>query len=133
MAETRDRDQSKITEEVGGSAGGHRDGAIFLHQDASSMEPLESSSPRSLEARIAALELAARSFTDAASRISRIAEQVAALNGRISRLESVSRAHSANDAEAAPGGSQMDEKLRQLDERLQKLANALAEQNWSRS
>jgi ubiquinone biosynthesis protein UbiJ len=67
----------------------------------------------------------------AAEEMDRVRDQVAQLDARLAKLEGRLEAGSPN-ADGAPADlAQVTEHLRQLDERLQKLANALAEQSWS--
>jgi hypothetical protein len=108
------------------------DGSLLSTSETASNEPHAGSVPASsLEPRLAALEQQARAFMDAAGRIGRITEQFEALTSRLARLEDRSEHQSANDG-AARDGSQLAERVRQLDERLQNLSTLLAEQNWSR-
>jgi hypothetical protein len=54
------------------------------------------------------------------------------LSGKIARLEESLEARSSNGGGAAHDGTAIAEQVRLLDERLQKLAYALAHQNWNR-
>jgi hypothetical protein len=58
--------------------------------------------------------------------------QVAHLSGKIAKLEETMQARAGDDASAAHHGAGITDQVRQLDERLQKLANVLAQQAWSR-
>ncbi len=83
---------------------------------------------KSVESRVIALEQRAAVL---AEEMGRVGEQVAQLDARLVKIEGRLEA-GLPSADGAPADlAQVTEHLRQLDERLQKLANALAEQSWS--
>ena len=61
-----------------------------------------------------------------------LTEQLAHLSGKIAKLEESLEARSSNGAGTAHDGAGIADQVRQMDERLQKLAYVLAQQNWNR-
>ena len=55
------------------------------------------------------------------------------LSGKIAKLEESLEARSSNGGGTAHDGAGVADQVRQLDERLQKLAYVLAQQNWNRA
>jgi predicted RNase H-like nuclease (RuvC/YqgF family) len=88
-------------------------------------------SVKSVENRVAAIEQRVETFAQELAQLSRMAEQLAHLGGRIAKLEENLQARASNDTGVQYSAGITDQ-VRQLDERLQKLANVLAQQAWSR-
>jgi uncharacterized protein YdcH (DUF465 family) len=126
MAQARELDHPVSIQDSEDSTMSGADGAPLSQDNPASTQP------RAEGGLVNSLEQQAGSFTDAAGRISRIAEEIETLNGRIARLEGRSQTQSGSADGAELDGSQLAEKVRQLDDRLQTIANLLAEQNWSR-
>jgi predicted RNase H-like nuclease (RuvC/YqgF family) len=85
----------------------------------------------SVESRVAALEQRVESFARELAQLTRMTEQLALLSGKIASLEQSAAAHSRDGADR--DGAGIAEQVRQLDERMQKLAVMLAQQNWNRA
>lgn len=69
---------------------------------------------------------------DLEQRVAALAEQVDELNRRIEELEASREQARTDDGVARNGGApDLAEQVRQLDERLQKLANIVAQQPWA--
>ena len=88
-------------------------------------------SVKSVENRVAAIEQRVESFAQELAQLNRLTEQLAHLGGRIAKLEENLQARASNDTGVQYSAGITDQ-VRQLDERLQKLANVLAQQAWSR-
>jgi predicted RNase H-like nuclease (RuvC/YqgF family) len=89
-------------------------------------------SVKSVENRVAAIEQRVEAFAQELAQLSRMTEQLAHLGGRIAKLEKNLQARAGNDTGAHQDSAGITDQVRQLDERLQKLANVLAQQAWSR-
>jgi predicted RNase H-like nuclease (RuvC/YqgF family) len=89
-------------------------------------------SVKSVENRVAAIEERVEAFAQELAQLSRMAEQLAHLGGRIAKLEENLQARAGSDASGTHYDAGITDQVRQLDERLQKLANVLAQQAWSR-
>jgi predicted RNase H-like nuclease (RuvC/YqgF family) len=89
-------------------------------------------SMKSVENRVAAIEQRVETFAHELAQLSRMTEQLAHLGGRIAKLEENLQARAGNDTGAPQDSAGITDQVRQLDERLQKLANVLAQQAWSR-
>src|SRR6202158_4656498 len=89
-------------------------------------------SVKSVENRVAAIEQRVEAFAQELAQLSRMAEQLAHLGGRIAKLEENLQARAGSDASGTHYDAGITDQVRQLDERLQKLANVLAQQAWSR-
>ena len=89
-------------------------------------------SVKSVENRVAAIEQRVETFAHELAQLSRMTEQLAHLGGRIAKLEENLQARAGNDTGAPQDSAGITDQVRQLDERLQKLANVLAQQAWSR-
>ena len=89
-------------------------------------------SVKSVESRVAAIEQRVETFAQELGQLTRMTEQLAHLSGKIAKLEESLEARSSNGGSTAPEGAAIADQVRQLDERLQKLAYVLAQQNWNR-
>ena len=89
-------------------------------------------SVKSVEGRVAAIEQRVETFAQELAQLTRMTEQLAHLSGKIASLEENLAARSSNGGDAAHDGAGIADQVRQLDERMQKLAYVLAQQNWNR-
>ena len=140
MADTQELHESQIVSEgqgqdlEGQEAGESTDAAASSEaQDAAApRKPRpKRASVKSIENRVAAIEQRVETFAQELAQLNRLTEQLAHLGGRIAKLEENLQARAGNDTGAHYGAGITDQ-VRQLDERLQKLANVLAQQAWSR-
>ena len=137
MADTQELDESMIVGE-GEDLNGDGDGAMMETETA----PQAGAAPRkprakrasvkSMEGRVAAIEQRAEAFAHELAQLTGLTEQLAHLSGKIAKLEESLEARSSNGGGTAHDGAGVADQVRQLDERLQKLAYVLAQQNWNR-
>lgn len=137
MADTQELDESMIIGE-GEDLNGGSDGAMMETETA----PQAGAAPRkprakrasvkSMEGRVAAIEQRAEAFAHELAQLTGLTEQLAHLSGKIAKLEESLEARSSNGAGTAHDGAGIADQVRQMDERLQKLAYVLAQQNWNR-
>jgi predicted RNase H-like nuclease (RuvC/YqgF family) len=148
VADTRELHESQIVSEgqdiqgqdiqgqdlEGQNAGESADApAASEAQDAAALRKLrpKRASVKSVENRVAAIEQRVETFAQELAQLNRLTEQLAHLGGRIAKLEENLQARASNDTGVQYSAGITDQ-VRQLDERLQKLANVLAQQAWSR-
>ena len=139
MADTQELDESMIIGE-GEDLNGGSDGAMMETETAGAAPDAAASrkprakraSVKSMEGRVAAIEQRAEAFAQELAQVTRIAEQLAHLSGKIAKLEESLEARSSNGGGTAHDGAGIADQVRQMDERLQKLAYVLAQQNWNR-
>jgi hypothetical protein len=143
MADTQELHESQIVSEgqdlegqdlEGQNAGESTDAlAASEAQDAAALRKPrpKRASVKSVENRVAAIEQRLESFAQELAQLNRLTEQLAHLGGRIAKLEENLQARASNDTGVQYSAGITDQ-VRQLDERLQKLANVLAQQAWSR-
>jgi predicted RNase H-like nuclease (RuvC/YqgF family) len=143
MADTQELHESQIVSEgqdlegqdlEGQNAGESTDAlAASEAQDAAALRKPrpKRASVKSVENRVAAIEQRVETFAHELAQLSRMTEQLAHLGGRIAKLEENLQARASNDTGVQYSAGITDQ-VRQLDERLQKLANVLAQQAWSR-
>jgi chromosome segregation ATPase len=139
MADTQELDESMIIGEGedlnGGSDGGmmETETAGAAPDAAASRKPrAKRASVKSMEGRVAAIEQRAEAFAHELAQLTELSEQLAHLSGKIAKLEESLEARSSNGAGTAHDGAGIADQVRQMDERLQKLAYVLAQQNWNR-
>jgi uncharacterized coiled-coil protein SlyX len=138
MADTQELDESMIVGE-GEDLNGDGDGAMMEPETA----PQAGAAPRkprakrasvkSMEGRVAAIEQRVEALAQELAQLTRMTEQLAHLSGKIAKLEESLEARSSNGGGTAHDGAGVADQVRQLDERLQKLAYVLAQQNWNRA
>ena len=138
MADTQELDESMSVGE-GEDLNGDGDGAMMDTETA----PQAGAAPRkprakrasvkSMEGRVAAIEQRAEALAQELAQLTRMTEQLAHLSGKIAKLEESLEARSSNGGGTAHDGAGVADQVRQLDERLQKLAYVLAQQNWNRA
>jgi len=138
MADTQELDESMIVGE-GEDLNGDGDGAMMETETA----PQAGAAPRkprakrasvkSMESRVAAIEQRVETLAQELAQLTRMTEQLAHLSGKIAKLEESLEARSSNGGGTAHDGAGVADQVRQLDERLQKLAYVLAQQNWNRA
>jgi uncharacterized coiled-coil protein SlyX len=138
MADTQELDESMIVGE-GEDLNGDGDGAMMETETA----PQAGAAPRkprakrasvkSMEGRVAAIEQRVEALAQELAQLTRMTEQLAHLSGKIAKLEESLEARSSNGGGTAHDGAGVADQVRQLDERLQKLAYVLAQQNWNRA
>jgi uncharacterized coiled-coil protein SlyX len=138
MADTQELDESMIVGE-GEDLNGDGDGAMMETETA----PQAGATPRkprakrasvkSMEGRVAAIEQRVEALVQELAQLTRMTEQLAHLSGKIAKLEESLEARSSNGGGTAHDGAGVADQVRQLDERLQKLAYVLAQQNWNRA
>ena len=143
MADTQELHESQIVSEgqdlegqdlEGQNAGESTDAlAASEAQDAAALRKPrpKRASVKSVENRVAAIEQRLETFAQELAQLNRLTEQLAHLGGRIAKLEENLQARASNDTGVQYSAGITDQ-VRQLDERLQKLANVLAQQAWSR-
>ena len=143
MADTQELHESQIVSEgqdlegqdlEGQNAGESTDAlAASEAQDAAALRKPrhKRASVKSVENRVAAIEQRLESFAQELAQLNRLTEQLAHLGGRIAKLEENLQARASNDTGVQYSAGITDQ-VRQLDERLQTLANVLAQQAWSR-
>jgi predicted RNase H-like nuclease (RuvC/YqgF family) len=143
MADTQELHESQIVSEgqdlegqdlEGQNAGESTDAlAASEAQDAAALRKPrhKRASVKSVENRVAAIEQRVESFAQELAQLNRLTEQLAHLGGRIAKLEENLQARASNDTGVQYSAGITDQ-VRQLDERLQTLANVLAQQAWSR-
>ena len=137
MADTQELDESMIVSE-GEDQNGGGDGAMMETETApeagaAPKKPrAKRASVKSVEGRVAAIEQRVEAFGQELAQLTRMTEQLAHLSGKIARLEESLEARSSNGGSSHDGAVIADQ-VRQLDERLQKLAYVLAQQNWNRT
>jgi len=138
MADTQELDESMIVGE-GEDLNGDGDGAMMETETA----PQAGAAPRkprakrasvkSMEGKVAAIEQRVEALAQELAQLTRMTEQLAHLSGKIAKLEESLEARSSNGGGMAHDGAGVADQVRQLDERLQKLAYVLAQQNWNRA
>jgi chromosome segregation ATPase len=138
MADTQELDESMIVRE-GEDLNGDGDGAMMETETA----PQAGAAPRkprakrasvkSMEGRVAAIEQRVEALAQELAQLTPMTEQLAHLSGKIAKLEESLEARSSNGGSTAHDGAGVADQVRQLDERLQKLAYVLAQQNWNRA
>jgi predicted RNase H-like nuclease (RuvC/YqgF family) len=139
MADTQELDESMIIGE-GEDLNGGSDGAMMETETAGAAPDAAASrkprakraSVKSMEGRVAAIEQRAEAFAHELAQLTGVTEQLAHLSGKIAKLEESLEARSSNGAGTAHDGAGIADQVRQMDERLQKLAYVLAQQNWNR-
>jgi len=140
MADTQELDESMIIGE-GEDLNGGRDGAMMETETAGAAPDAAASrkprakraSVKSMEGRVAAIEQRVEAFAQELAQFTGLTEQLAHLSGKIAKLEESLEARSSNGAGTAHDGAGIADQVRQMDERLQKLAYVLAQQNWNRA
>jgi uncharacterized coiled-coil protein SlyX len=138
MADTQELNESMIVGE-GEDLNGGGDGAMMETETApeagaAPKKPrAKRASVKSVEGRVAAIEQRVEAFAQELVQLARMTEQLAYLGDKIAKLEESLAARSGNGGGAAHDGAGVADQVRQLDERLQKLAYVLAQQNWNRS
>lgn len=120
------------TEPYEGPAAGAAQDATEQGIEAPKKPRAKRASVKSVENRVAAIEQRVESFAQEIAQVTRITDQLARLNDKIAKLEESLSARSNNGGDAAHDGAGIADHVRQLDERLQKLAYVLAQQNWNR-
>jgi hypothetical protein len=139
MADTQELDESMIIGE-GEDLNGGSDGAMMETETAGAATDAAASrkprakraSVKSMEGRVAAIEQRAEVFAHELAQLTGLTEQLAHLSGKIAKLEESLEARSSNGGGTAHDGAGIADQVRQMDERLQKLAYVLAQQNWNR-
>jgi len=143
MADTQELNESMIIGE-GEDLNGGGDGAMMETEAApeagaapDAVVPrkprAKRASVKSMEGRVAAIEQRVEAFAQELAQLTRMTEQLAHLSGKIAKLEESLEARSSNGGGTAHDGAGIADQVRQLDERLQKLAYVLAQQNWNRA
>jgi hypothetical protein len=140
MADTQELDESMIIGD-GEDVNGGSDGAMIETETAGAAPDAAAprkprakrASVRSMEARVAAIEQRVEAFAQGLAQLTGLTEQLAHLSGKIAKLEEGLAARSSNGGGTAHDGAGIADQVRQMDERLQKLAYVLAQQNWNRS
>ena len=138
MADTQELDESMIVSE-GEDQNGDGDGAMMETETApeagaAPKKPrAKRASVKSVEGRVAAIEQRVEAFAQELAQLTRMTEQLAHLSGKIAKLEESLEARSSNGDGTAHDGAGIADQVRQLDERMQKLAYVLAQQNWNRA
>jgi predicted RNase H-like nuclease (RuvC/YqgF family) len=138
MADTQELNESMIVGE-GEDLNGGGDGAMMETETApeagaAPKKPrAKRASVKSVVGRVAAIEQRVEAFAQELVQLARMTEQLAYLGDKIAKLEESLAARSGNVGGAAHDGAGVADQVRQLDERLQKLAYVLAQQNWNRS
>lgn len=145
MADTQELHESMIVSEgiVSEDEGQNGNGTIETYEapEASAAEDgaapkkprAKRASVKSVESRVAAIEQRVETFAQELAQLTRMTEQLAHLSGKIAKLEESLEARASNgNGGAAHEGVGIADQVRQLDERLQKLAYVLAQQNWNR-
>jgi hypothetical protein len=140
MTDTQELDESMIIGE-GEDPNGGRDGAMMETETAGAAP--DAAAPRkprakrasveSMEGRVAAIEQRVEAFAQELAQFTGLTEQLAHLSGKIAKLEESLAARSSNGGGTAHDSAGIADQVRQMDERLQKLAYVLAQQNWNRS
>src|SRR5262249_24889284 len=137
MADTQELNESMIVseEESGVDGGGATESyeapeAVAADGAAPKKAPARRGPVKGVEGRVAALEQRVESFAQELAQLTRMTEQFTHLGGRIARLEESVAARSSNGGGTTHDGGEIADQVRQLDERLQKLAYVLAQQNW---
>lgn len=87
-------------------------------------------SVKGVEARVAALEQQVGALNAELGQLSQLTGQLARLSERTGRLEESAKAQAADNAAASNNGGDLAAHVRQLDDRLQKLATILTQQTW---
>lgn len=140
MADTQELHESMIVGEGEGQGDGggiaetnEAPEAGAAEQGAASRKPrARRVSVKSMEGRVAAIEQRVETFAQELAQLTRMTEQLAHLSGKIARLEEKLEERPSNGG-ASHDGAGIADQVRQLDERLQKLAYVLAQQNWNRA
>jgi predicted RNase H-like nuclease (RuvC/YqgF family) len=138
MADTQELDESMIVGE-GEDLNGDGDGAMVETETAPQAGGAAPKKPRakrasvkSMEGRVAAIEQRMEALAQELAQLTRMTEQLAHLSGKIAKLEESLEARSSNGGGTAHDSAGIADQVRQMDERLQKLAYVLAQQNWNR-
>lgn len=140
MADTQELDESQIVSDSQDSEGGLGSVETGETPEASAAQDIAApkkarpkrASVKSVESRVGAIEQRVEIFAQELAQIPRIAEQLAHLSAKIAKLEEHLEARSSNGSGAAHEGAGIADQVRQLDERVQKIAYVLAQQNWNR-
>jgi hypothetical protein len=140
MTDTQELDESMIIGE-GEDPNGGRDGAMMETETAGAAPDAAAprkprakrASVKSMEGRVAAIEQRVEAFAQELAQFTGLTEQLAHLSGKIAKLEESLAARSSNGGGTAHDSAGIADQVRQMDERLQKLAYVLAQQNWNRS
>ena len=137
MADTQELNESMIVGEGedlnGGGEGAMMETETAPEAGAAPKKPrAKRASVKSVEGRVAAIEQRVEAFAQELAQLVRMTEQLAYLGDKIAKLEESLAARSGNGGGAAHDGAGVADQVRQLDERLQKLAYVLAQQNWNR-
>ena len=140
MADTQELLESMIVSE--GESGGDGEGvteSIDTPEASAAQDVAAPKKPRpkrasvnSVESRVAAIEQRVETFAQELAQLARMTEQLAHLSAKIARLEENLEARSSNGGGTAHDDAGIADQVRQLDERMQKLAYVLAQQNWNR-
>ena len=141
MADTQELHESMIVREDEGQNGNGDEGGAAGSYDApeggaeaASAAPRKArakrASVKSVEGRVEAIEQRLEAFAQELAQLTRMTEQLTHLSGKIAKLEESLETRSSNGI--SHDGAVIAEQMRQLDERLQKLAYVLAQQNWNR-
>lgn len=139
MADTHVLNESMIVSEEGEN-GGDGGGIVEVGETpeaaavegASKKARAKRASVKSVEGRVAALEQRVETLAQEPTQLTRMTEQLVHLEAKIANLEESLAARSSNGGGTSHGGEGIADQVRQLDERLQKLAYMLAQQNWNR-
>ncbi len=137
MADTQELDESMIVGE-GEDLNGDGDGAMMEMETAPQAAAApkkpraKRASVKSMEGKVAAIEQRLEAVAQELAQLSRMTEQLAHLSGKIAKLEESLEVRSTNGGGPANDSAGIADQVRQLDERLQKLAYVLAQQNWNR-
>jgi uncharacterized coiled-coil protein SlyX len=136
MADTQELDESMIIGEGEDIDGGGDGAAITAETALAGAAPkkprAKRASVKSMEGRVVAIEQRVEFIAQELAQLTRMTEQLAHLSGKIAKLEESLEARSSNGGGAVHDGAGVADQVRQLDERLQKLAYVLAQQNWNR-
>jgi chromosome segregation ATPase len=135
MADTQELNESMIvSEDENADGGGATEGseAVAVDGTAPKKPRAKRASVKSVEGRVAALEQRVETVAQELAQLPRMTEQLAHLGAKIAKLEEHLAARSGNGGGTSHESAGIADHVRQLDERLQKLADVLAQQNWNR-
>jgi predicted RNase H-like nuclease (RuvC/YqgF family) len=140
MADTQELDESMIMGD-GEDVNGGSDGAMIETETAGAAPDAAAprkprakrASVKSMEARVAAIEQRVEAFAQGLAQLTGLTEQLAHLSGKIAKLEESLAARSSNGGGTVHDSAGIADQVRQMDERLRKLAYVLAQQNWNRA
>ena len=129
MAETHELQQDQIVPE--GPETTDATGATETPADTPDKKPrAKRASVKGVEARVAALEQQSGALNAQAEALNQLTERIARFGDRIGRLEESSKTHAADGAASSNNGGDLAERVRQMEDRLQKLATILTQQTW---